>query len=142
MNYRDLLMKYELIMIIGMFIVVKMIYLWRYSMLVCICICINGDEYCWWKLLMNIVDENWWWKLLMIVLTCIVVYEYMRRRVICSCIHGQVLLVMIIGDGGSIDNKTPTSKTVPHGCKVMSRTLHAYESMWNDLYLILVNDVT
>ena len=37
--------------------------------------------------------------------------------------------------------QTPTSKTVPHACRVVSITLHAYESMRNDLYLILVNDV-
>jgi len=47
-----------------------------------------------------------------------IMYEYMRYRVICLCIHGQVLLsmaivdeklVMIILDGGSIGKMNPKS---------------------------------
>jgi len=85
----------------------------------------NGDEYCWWMLLINIVDGYFWWKLMMnivdgncgwLLMTCVIAYEYMQCRVICSCIHGQVLLLMAIvdgklvmiiminSDGGSIDD--------------------------------------
>jgi hypothetical protein len=33
---------------------------------------------------------------------------------------------------GSIGDKPPTSKMVPHACRVISRTLHAYESIVED----------
>jgi len=34
-----------------------------------------------------------------------------------------------IGDGGSLGKITPISKMVSHAYRVVSRTLHAYESM-------------
>lgn len=80
-------------------------------------------------LLMNMVDENQWWILLMgfffeeencwWLMTCFIVYEYMQCQVICSCIDGQVLLLMAIVDGklamlivdnGSIGKINPRSK--------------------------------
>jgi len=66
---------------------------------VCVCVCVCMYK-CWW-----------------VLMTCVIMYEYMRCWVICSCINGQVKLVM-----GSIGKITPTSKMVPHACRVVSRT--------------------
>jgi len=38
-------------------------------------------------------------------------------------------VLMVSVDGGSIGNIPPKSKPVPHACRVVSTTLHAYESM-------------
>jgi hypothetical protein len=89
-----------------------MVCMYMYDLVMYICI------YCWWLWLTKFGDEYCHWKLLMVDDLCIV-YEYMRCRVICSCIHGQVLLsmvivdgklVMIIVDSGSNGKMNPRSK--------------------------------
>jgi len=59
---------------------------------------------------------KWWWFVLIYAML-----SHMFMHIWLSPV------LMISVDGGSIRKITPTSKTVPHSCRVVSRALHAYE---------------
>jgi hypothetical protein len=115
--------------------------------------CDNYDEYnmminlmmvsCW---CMDCIDLTilWWVYIIRGSESCIdklIGVVHCRVYTWSLCIHSHLITKLSNHeDEGSLDNKPLISKMVPHACRVVSRTLHAYGLIWES-YIQVCNDV-